>query len=84
MKTSLLTKLHNQSIKELELIAKCDERRYAISKRIEAEEKKHPAYRYLLYTKKELQNDYNRLGKIKERLFTWYWQTLNKIMYHSN
>lgn len=84
MRTNILTKLHERSINELALIAECDRRRYEISKQIEAEEKKPVNTSYLLTPKSEYQRQYQQLLETKQRLFAWYWQTLNKIMYYSN
>lgn len=84
MRTNILIKLHQRQITELELIAECEKRRYGISKRIEQEEKKPVTSSYLFTSKSEYQLRYNELLKVKQRLFTWYWQTLNKIMYYSN
>lgn len=84
MRTNILIKLHNRQILELELIAECEKRRYEISRRIELEERKHRSEAYLFTSKGEYQQRYNELLKVKQRLFTWYWQTINKILYYSN
>jgi hypothetical protein len=81
---SILIKLHQRQILELELIQECEKRRYEISRKIALEEKKNVIEAYLFTSKTEYQRKYDKLLKIKQRLYTWYWQTLNKIMYYSN
>jgi hypothetical protein len=82
MRTNILIKCHVRSVTELELIAECERRLNEWHRMIEAKEKDHN--KYWQWTMLELRQKVEELNNIKQRLTTWYWQTLNKILYYSN
>ena len=76
MRTTQLKKLHEIAIKEVALIDECEKQLNRFTKTSNINN--------TAWTKFEINNEIERLNKINQRLFAWYWQTLNKIMYYSN
>lgn len=81
MKTTILTSLHELSVRELELIEKCKERVTYFEKMIKLKEENN--LNCWAYSFAELVNDIKRSKRIEKRVYTWYLQTLNKIMRYS-
>lgn len=89
MKTTLLTKLHERAVLELSLLKEAQLQKFSIDQTIVKEDRKkngitYSNFAYLLKSRQAYINDINRLESIEQRLKTWYYQTLNKIMYHTN